>query len=50
MQPSKTDLLEAWITLVKVQDYYGPDYLDEYERQVIPDILKLLDKLQREER
>jgi hypothetical protein len=50
MQPSKTDLLEAWITLVKVQDYYGPDYLDEYERQVIPDILKLLDKLQKEER
>ena len=50
MQPSKTDLLEAWITLVKVQDYYGPDYLDEYERQVMPDILKLLDKLQREER
>lgn len=50
MQPSRTDLLEAWITLVKVQDYYGPDYLDEYERQVIPDILKLLDKLQREER
>jgi hypothetical protein len=50
MQPSKTDLLEAWITLVKVQDYYGPDYLDDYERQVIPDILKLLDKLQKEER
>jgi len=50
MQPSKTDLLEAWITLVKVQDYYGPDYLDEYERQVMPDILKLLDKLQKEER
>jgi len=50
MQPSKTDLLQAWITLVKVQDYYGPDYLDEYERQVIPDILKLLDKLQKEER
>tara|TARA_R110000822_G_scaffold127577_1_gene263138 strand:- start:105 stop:257 length:153 start_codon:yes stop_codon:yes gene_type:complete len=49
MQPSKTDLLQAWITLVKVQDYYGPDYLDEYERQVIPDILKLLDKLQKEE-
>ena len=49
MQPSKTDLLEAWITLVKVQDYYGPDYLDEYERQVMPDILKLLDKLQKEE-
>jgi hypothetical protein len=49
MQPSRTDLLEAWITLVKVQDYYGPDYLDEYERQVMPDILKLLDKLQKEE-
>ena len=25
------------------------DYLDEYERQVMPDILKLLDKLQKEE-
>ncbi len=49
MQPSRTELLEAWITLVKVQDYYGPDYLDEYERQVMPDILKLLDKLQKEE-
>jgi len=49
MQPSRTDLLQAWITLVKVQDYYGPDYLDEYERQVMPDILKLLDKLQKEE-
>jgi hypothetical protein len=50
MQPTRTDLLEAWMTLVKVQDYYGPDYVDEYHRQVLPDILTLLDKLQREER
>lgn len=50
MQPTRTELLEAWMTLVKVQDYYGPDYVDEYHRQVLPDILKLLDKLQKEER
>jgi hypothetical protein len=50
MQPTRTDLLEAWMTLVKVKDYYGPDYVDEYDRQVLPDILTLLDKLQKEER
>ena len=50
MQPSKTDLLEAWITLVKAMDYYGPDYIDDYHRQVMPDILSLLDRLQKEEK
>ena len=37
------------MTLVKVMDYYGPDYVDEYHKQVIPDVLSLLDKLQAEE-
>lgn len=50
MEPTRTDLLEAWMTLIKVQDYYGPDYVDEYQRQVLPDVLNLLDKLQRLER
>jgi hypothetical protein len=50
MQPTRTEILEAWITLVKVLDYYGPDYVDEYHKQVLPDVLSLLDKLQREER
>ena len=50
MQPTRTELLESWITLVKVLDYYGPDYVDEYHKQVLPDVLSLLDKLQREER
>ena len=50
MQPTRTELLESWITLVKVLDYYGPDYVDDYHKQVLPDVLSLLDKLQREER
>jgi hypothetical protein len=50
MQPTRTEILEAWMTLVKVLDYYGPDYVDEYHKQVLPDVLSLLDKLQREER
>jgi hypothetical protein len=50
MEPTRADLLEAWMTLVKVLDCYGPDYVDEYHKQVFPDVLNLLDKLQREER
>jgi hypothetical protein len=50
MQPDKKEMLLAWMTLVKVLDYYGPDYVDEHDRQIIPDVLSLLDKLQREER
>lgn len=50
MQPTRTEMLEAWMTLVKVLDYYGPDYVDEYHKQVLPDILALLDKLQKDER
>lgn len=50
MQPDKKEMLLAWMTLVKVLDYYGPDYVDEYHKQVIPDVLSLLDKLQGEER
>lgn len=46
MQPTKKEMLLAWMTLVKVMDYYGPDYVDEYHKQVIPDVLSLLDKLQ----
>ena len=49
MQPTKEQMLLAWMTLVKVMDYYGPDYVDEYHKQVIPDVLSLLDKLQAEE-
>jgi len=50
MQPTRTELLEAWMTLIKVLDYYGPDYVDEYHKQVLPDVLSLLDKLQKDER
>ena len=50
MQPTRTELLEAWMTIIKVLDYYGPDYVDEYHKQVLPDVLSLLDKLQKDER
>jgi hypothetical protein len=50
MQPTRTELLEAWMTIVKVLDYYGPDDVDEYDRQVLPDVLTMLDKLQKGER
>ena len=50
MQPTRTELIEAWMTLIKVLDYYGPDYVDEYHKQVLPDVLSLLDKLQKDER
>ena len=46
MQPTKKEMLLAWMTLVKVLDHYGPDYVDEHDRQIIPDVLRLLDKLQ----
>jgi len=50
MQPTRTDLLLAWMTLVKVMDYYGPDDVDDFHKQVIPDVLDLLDNLQKEEK
>jgi hypothetical protein len=40
MQPTRTELLEAWMTIIKVLDYYGPDYVDEYHKQVLPDVYR----------
>lgn len=49
MEPTRTELLLAWMTLVKVLEHYGPDHVDQFHRQTIPDVLDLLDKLQQEE-
>jgi len=49
MEPTTIEMLRAYITLSKIMESYGPDDVDEFHRQVIPDVLKLLDKLQKEE-
>ena len=45
MKPTRTEMLLAWMTLIKVKDHY--DSLDAMDRIIIVDVLKLLDKLQR---
>ena len=47
MKPSRTEMLLAWMTLIKVKDHY--DSLDSIDRVIILDVLKLLEKLQRME-
>jgi len=46
MKPTRTDLLTAWMTLVKVRETYCNPEVDQYEQTVLIDVLKMLDKLQ----
>ena len=46
MKPTRTDLLIAWMTLVKVRETYCHPEVDQYEQTVLNDVLKMLDKLQ----
>ena len=46
MKPTRTELLNAWMTLVKVCDTYCHPEVDQYEQTVLLDVLKMLDKLQ----
>lgn len=49
MKPSRSDILQAWMTLQKVRETYSPNRLDEADKMMLVDIMKLLDKLQQEE-
>ena len=44
MEATKIELLQAWMTLVKVIDH---EKVDPFHRQIVPDVLDLLDDLQR---
>ena len=46
MKPNRSDLLTAWMTLVKVRETYCHPEVDQYEQTVLLDVLKMLDKLQ----
>ena len=46
MRPTRTELLTAWMTLVKVRETYCQPEIDQYEQTVLLDVLKMLDKLQ----
>lgn len=50
MKPTRTELLLAWMTLVKVLDHYDSKEVDECDQQMIRSILKLLNKLQDQEK
>jgi hypothetical protein len=47
VEPTKEEILRAYVTLTKILEAYGPDDVDDFHRQVVPDVLKLLDKLSR---
>lgn len=47
MDPTKEEMMRAYITLSKILESYGPDDVDQFHRQIIPDIQDLLDKLSR---
>lgn len=49
MKPTRNDILQAWLTLQKVRETYSQDRLDEADKMMILDIMKLLDELQQEE-
>ncbi len=49
MKPSRNDILQAWLTFQKVRETYSQDRLDESDKMMILDIMKLLDELQQEE-
>jgi len=48
MRPSRNEILQAWLTLVKIKEYYDHDRLDSWDRQQIFDVLRILDQLQQE--
>jgi len=50
MKPTRTELLLAWMTLVKVRDYYDGREVDECDQQMILSVQKLLDTLQDKEK
>jgi len=45
MKPTRTELLTAWMTLVKVRETYCNPEIDQYEQTVLLDVLKMLDKV-----
>jgi hypothetical protein len=46
MKPTRTELLTAWMTLVKVKETCYQKDIDQYEQTVLVDVLKMLDRLQ----
>ena len=46
LRPTRTELLTAWMPLVKVRETYCQPEVDQYEQTVLIDVLKMLDKLQ----
>jgi len=49
MKPTRNDILQAWLTLQKVRETYSQTRLDESDKVMLVDIMKLLDELQQEE-
>jgi hypothetical protein len=49
MKPTRNDILQAWLTLQKVRETYSPTRLDEADKMMLIDVMKLLDELQQEE-
>ena len=50
MKPTRTELLLAWMTLVKVLEHYDAKEVDECDQQMILSVQKLLDRLQDKEK
>jgi hypothetical protein len=50
MKPTRTELLLAWMTLVKVLEHYDAKQVDECDQQMIRSVLKLLNDLQDKEK
>tara|TARA_R110000822_G_scaffold127577_1_gene263139 strand:- start:244 stop:411 length:168 start_codon:yes stop_codon:yes gene_type:complete len=48
MQPTRTELLEAWMTLYKMTEGHSYDFFDQEEWSSIYTVLGIIDKLQRE--
>jgi len=49
MIPTRTELLLAWMTIAKVRIAYSQPELDAYDQAILLDVLKTLDKLQKNE-
>ena len=49
MIPTRTELLLAWMTIAKVRIAYAQPELDAYDQAILLDVLKTLDKLQKNE-
>ena len=46
MQPTRTELLEAWMTLYKLTESHGYDFFDREDWNSIYTVLSLINKLQ----